>query len=222
MANLYKEYGHQEFTQRILGAVIDYQGEPHILNNVADLGEIVLAQKITGTPEKIQIDEVQIPMEFFENISCLKHPDLGYRAAAGGQFLSYYIKIPSAVRKGVHVGNDTLKDVVSSLTSYIQHYTNFEYRSFQSNYARALMIYRPNFTSLQKGLAQIKAGEIISFVVDNNFAVVPHTEEGKYLKILYKIREVGEIDVDGTIKFTTKWITPAWDSVMEQIRKRQE
>lgn len=217
MANLLKEYGMEEFSSRVMGCSIIYGGHPTITKKVTnhpDTGILtILGTQLLGTPEKFTREPVYIPVDYFTGMNSLQYPQLGYRVAAAGQYLAYMSRIPTAVRKGLHVSQ--LKVDVNRLSSALEYYTGFEMGYYDSAEVMALLALKPQLTSWQEGLKKVKAGEIISFVVDENFACVPSPDELKFMSILYRDRVIGHMDANGNIDIQAKQAKVAWLQVTE-------
>jgi hypothetical protein len=215
MGNLYKEYGVGEFQERVMGAVVNYEGRPFLTREVTNGGRTVAGTRITGeSVGRLKLEESSIPMSFFDTMENLRYPTLGYRTADNGEYLVYMSRRPSAVRKGLHPGRLSVSK--SALTDHIQHYLGRDFRQYGTAEALAFLVYHPTIMTLEEGLRKIKSKEIVSFLIDENFAIVPAANGTGYLTIYYKERIVGDVSENGTIALTSRWAKPAFDQVTKQ------
>jgi len=211
MGNILTEYGSEEFSERVIGAVVEYEGKPHLLTRLLSK-QVVQAIKIEGTPEKLKQEDVMLSTDIFTGMAMLKHPPLGYRSAAAGQYLAFFSKVPTPMRKGLHMDR-YLNVKVNELSKYLQSYTDISFQHYNVPEVKASLIWTDCFLPLHEGIKRMRGGELLSFVVDNNFAVVPDWKQTDNLVILYRDRAVGHIKPNGDIKFASKWVVGAWDSI---------
>lgn len=217
MTNLLKEYGMEEFGQRIMGCSIMYDGHPtqtsHVGTHPETGAKMIFAEQYIGTPERFAKREIMIAPDYFTGMMSLRYPQLGYRTAAAGQYLAYYSRIPTAVRKGLHLTQ--LKVEMSKLSRALEHYTGFDMEYYTNPSIQTMLIHKPVIMGWQEGLQKVKEGEIISFVVDENFAVVPSSHNKHYMMILYRDRMIGTLSEGGNIEIASVNAKAAWRQVTE-------
>ena len=214
MKNLLEEFGQDHFVNRVVGCSLMFDGNPCYTFGVDDYVKNVKARSISGTPEKIVSKEILIPVDFFTSETCLKHPQLGYRTAAKGQYIGYYYRVPTAVKKGLHMSQ--VKINVHPMTAALDHMLGFDHYFYQENLIKTFMAFKPEIISLQDGIKQVKNKEILSFIVDQNFLCVPSLKPDKYLMDIYhRERMIGHIGKDDSIKITADHASTAWKQVTE-------
>jgi hypothetical protein len=205
--NLIERLGAEYCGQRMQGTLFNYDGNTYEFSHVE--GKEVVAIKYTGKPEKVSTSVDRVPADIFQSWKALSWPVLGYRQAAGGQFLAR-VGRRGSVQRGLH--KDSLQVTMHPVC--IASAVNFrmEYDYFRRGEALIMMAMQPQYTKFSEGVQQVMKGAIPAFAVSADFAVAPN-EQVPFLEVLFRGRRIGEVSETGDVTITAEGIRPSWNAV---------
>jgi hypothetical protein len=192
--NMIQEVGNRHFFDRWAGCMFyDKDGKPNYIRGQAPDGVIVGV--IKGTASKPSMEEKILPNDMFQKLTMFKVPPLGWRATAEGRYMAFFNRNNKAYRRGV--GASSLQRWISPATQYLINTKNISKEFYDKEIATVALIMMPEYHSLQDGLRLMRSGDLFSFAVSANLAVIPDKDEGKAL--YFNTNKVGQIMKDGTL-----------------------
>jgi hypothetical protein len=197
--NLLKELGRAYMQQRFYGSMF-FDADKNVCyisedNSQWTMPDAVPIIKLSGTVEKPKTERIQMPGDFFTDLSVFATPTLGWRMAAQGRYLAHYSKVTRSNHRGLAPNN---------ITTYIAPSTQFlnthgsistEYYSRTSNVVQIIM--RPEFVTLKDGIEAMNKGDLFSFCISPTLAIMPEVNNTK--AIFFKTHKVGIVEEDGSI-----------------------
>ncbi len=206
MSNLLDELGAQYMVDRFSEcmfydadrrvSVIDSSLAPNW--NRDNVGVITL----TGDVSNVTQTRGAIPKEFFKDMSVFGAPDLGWRMAAQGKYLAHFRRNNKSYHRAVAAGRrSNLLRTLSPVTQYMVDSENLNEEYYNSMHVTTMLIMQPSFIPFRQGLELMRRGELLSFCVSPNIAVIPDTKGRQ--SILFNTARVAMVEADGEVKFTT-------------------
>lgn len=205
---LIERLGADYCTQRMNGTLFNHDGATYEFVEVS--GREVYCQKLTGTPEKPEVETAMVPGTVFKDWNALKWPTLGYRQAANGQVIML-VGRRNSVQRGLH--RQQLLPNVLPVTAACANQFGLDYHYFRQGAPLHLLVMQPKYTPFTEGMAAVMSGKMPAFVVSADFAVAPN-EQVEFLEILFRGRRVGTISESGNINIEADSILPSWNKAL--------
>lgn len=197
MTNLVQELGVERFRQKFGGSFFfDDEGLPCVINTVDNGGVSVGCTSVSGDVKNIRVNPKVLPSDFFASLATFKVPKLGWRMAYEGRYLAYLSRDNRSYHRGISQGNLTTD--LSALTKWLMRTNNFSV-PFSANKLCTLAL-RPEYMPLSEGIAAMRAGELLSFAVSPDIAVVP-SEDDTY-DVYFRQNQAGKIMPDDSLQVT--------------------
>lgn len=195
--NLVNEVGVSHFRERWESALFFNEGgDPCYINSEATwISGTVACSVVKGTASKPKLEDANNPYECFKDLTMFKTPALGWRMAANGRYLVYLRRNNKAYRRGVSLTHVTGWLAPSTQLLVSTGDLSKDFYSRQSS--RAMMIMKPEYMKLQQGLQAMRDGDVLSFAVSNNLAVIPDVDDK--VSVYFNMSKVGTIGLDGSI-----------------------
>jgi hypothetical protein len=208
--NLIERLGPEYCTQRLSGALFNYEGVVHEFGTVGT--KKVECTAYHGTPEKHEAKVALVPTSFFTDWGALRFPTLGYRQAAGGQML-FLLGRKGSVQRGLQLRQ--LQVHMHPVTIACAIHLGVDYHFHRTGGALILNTMQPQYTPFMEGLEAVMKGERPAFAVSADFAVAP-AEDVDFLEILFRGRRIGEVSEGGNVTITATGILPSWNKAINK------
>lgn len=156
----------------------------------------VRAISVVGTAEKHSKRELILPQDFFDDMNKFSIPTLGYRTAAEGRVMFYASPIVRAYKKGVCL--DAVRTDIAFHSRELMSAGAISSSYYSRPSTRAKMLLDPQYMSLSDGLRAMNDGDILSFALSPNLAIVP--SDGENYLVHCKNQIIGEVTPDGTVQ----------------------
>lgn len=200
--NLVSETGRDYFYDRFGGSY--FYGPDNVVcmidanaRNRSDTSIIV--QRLEGVKERVRKVRAEVPNDFFQDMSFLRAPPLGWRTAAKGKVLAYFSRNNHSYARGYNTKN--VSPTWASHSEFLQRYGNLNLAYFSQDEAKGKLVMEPEYMSLSAGLQEMNAGRIVAFAVNPDVAVIPESEETYAL--LGRMGQVGSVNAEtGAITMT--------------------
>lgn len=198
MSNLIKDLGVPYCNENLIGSLLFVEGVPHIINEITQRG--ISTTSFKGQISKPVLANVNLPVTILDKgFESLKYPRLGYRSAAKGKVLMELELIPN-FKRGLRP--DSLQVTFPAPITFLADKLAIDLNHYTRDNVKPLIVASEDYMSMQDGLAAIRKGDIYTFAVSHELAVIPAAIEGGYLEIVYRGRTVGEIAASGKVSGT--------------------
>lgn len=195
MANLIEKYGYDWFRNKFSSSYFMYKGIPaQILEVNEDEVLAQLAPRINGEVKRI-VTEVEA--DYFPDSTLFAVPELGYRHAQDGRYLTYVSRNNGSYHRGLSPGNTRLND---SEHTIILRDNGIPVPPL-SNHEKCNLIMEPTFIPFSRGIKLMLEGKIMSFAASPTIAVVPNYEDDGLL-IRMCSKDIGTVSPEGEVTFT--------------------
>lgn len=193
-SNLIDEVGTQYFAERFGGCMFfDAAKRPSFIDNSERWpnGKIKVGI-IVGPATKPTIETGYLPYSFFKNMSVFATPPLGWRSAAQGRYMVHMRR--RNTNNGYHRGiaPKLILPTFSPATEYLFQTGNISEEYYMRPSTVTALVMNPEYVSLKEGLPLMREGELFSFAVNPNIAVIPDVDEK--LGIYFNTKKVATID----------------------------
>jgi hypothetical protein len=121
---------------------------------------------------------------------------LGWRMAAEGRYLVHLSRNNHATINRA-VSNQVLRRFISPATQFLQDTDNISTEYYSRTAQAALMVMRPEYTSLKDGVEAMRAGELFSFCSSPVVAVIPDMDDSQ--AIYFNTHKAATLDSKGTL-----------------------
>lgn len=207
MTNLVQELGVDKFRQKFQGSFFfGEDGAPCVINSLSD--GMVNCTSVSGNVKAIRVSERAVPYAFFSSLAKFKVPKLGWRSAYEGRYLAYLSRDNRSYHRGISASNLTAE--VSPLTRWLMRSNNFG--AILSNNKLCILALCPEYLSLSEGVAAMRRGDLLSFAVSPDIAVIP-SEEDTY-DVYFRQNQAGKIMPDDSLQVTV----PLFASYLKELQ----
>lgn len=198
--HLIRELGESYFRERFASCMfLDLDGNAAYLNENSDwYDNQVPCFTVTGPASKPVIAESRLPYDFFKDLSVFAVPPLGWRAAAQGRYLVHFSRNNRSYHRAIapHI----LRRVVSPSTQYLLDTDSISSNYYERAAITVNLVMKPEYHTMQEGLALMRQGKLFSFCSSANVSVIPDTEGRQ--AIFFNTNRVGTVESNGTINCT--------------------
>ena len=181
----------------------DPEGRPSFVETAGRSG--VTVKSIVGNVGKLSTHTHSLPHEFFTGLEVFAVPELGWRGCQSGRFLARLERNNASYARGLTFGN--LRTYHHPLTNSMMNEGALSSGYYSQRGVMTKLVFDQEYLTLAEGLAQMRDGEALSFVVSPNMAVVAENDEsaGIYLGQ----RRIGTVGFDGTMNCTIPFVKEA-------------
>jgi hypothetical protein len=155
----------------------------------------IAVKRLTGDPESVVVENTSIVDSFFTDLSVFQVPPLGWRMAADGTYMACFRRNNKSYQRAVSPG--VLHRLVSPATAFLIDTDNVDDAYYQRHETTAALIMKPKFVAFREGLEKMRKGELFSFCVNFNLAVIP--ARGAQQTLLFNTTKVGLVKKDGEV-----------------------
>lgn len=213
--SLIRECGVDYFMDRFNGSMFfDPDGNPAYVDGSGSRSytrDSIPIVSVMGTCEKPTNTQGFLPSEFFKSFSTFQVPPLGWRQAAKGRYLTHFSRHNrSGVRRAIAV--DNVRRWTSPATNYLARSDNVSTSYYERPSSTIHLIMKPEFTPLQEGLAAMRKGDLFSFALSSNIAIIPEVDDA--FAIYFNTHKVGTISSNGELNCRVPIIN---DTLKEQL-----
>lgn len=156
----------------------------------------VQCTSIFGDIAKPQSEGIIIPETYFKDMSIFKTPPLGWRMANQGRYLAFFRRNNKVYRRGVCY--DILQRWEAPSTTFLLNTGSISKDFFSRIEPTALMIMEPKYTPLHEGIAAMRKGELYSFAVSPNIAVIPDVDDT--MALFFNTAKVGIVNKNNQVE----------------------
>jgi len=199
--NLIEELGVNFIRERFSESLfLDVDGSPCYINaKVRWEPKTVCAVKLSGSVDEVEKKTVNIPDDFFKDLSVFGTPPLGWRMNSDGTYVVHFSKNNRMNNTGYLRGlNPRNTDkFLSPATQYLIESENLKADKLDKIETSAFMIMKPTYKSFREGLKEMRNGNIFSFVSSPVLAVIPAEDQGQ--AIYFNTRLAAKIDKNGEL-----------------------
>lgn len=197
MSNLVKELGVDYMRERFAGCMFfDENGVPCYIDNTVTWPRLrVKAKSIRGEPENFTLEERSFPEGFFKDLSVFQTPPLGWRMSADGTYLVHFRRNNKSYQRAL--ATKVVQRTVSPSTNFLIDTENVDSTYYERPDTTIAMIMSPKYVAFREGIEKMQKGELFSFCVSPNLAVIP--EVGEQQAILFNTTRVGTIKKNGEV-----------------------
>lgn len=200
--NLVDYVGRNYFADRFKGCMFyDPQGRPaYIDNNRQWPRGAVSVNIVEGTADSYKVTETSLPHEFFKDMQILATPPLGWRMAGKGKYMVHLRRSNVGNRNGYQRGLNTriLEKTLSPVTEFMLDTDNLSEDPYVTEPAIVSMVMNPEYHRLKDGLELLREGELLSFCVNPNIAVIPDVNDN--VAVLFNTKKVATINQKNHVK----------------------
>lgn len=196
--NLVKELGVDYMRERFNGCMFyDDQGMPCYVDSSTVWPRLrVKARSIRGTPESFELEERSFPEGFFKDLSIFQTPPLGWRMSADGTYLVHFRRNNKSYQRAL--ATKVVQRTVAPSTSFLIDTENVDSMYFERPDTTVAMIMSPSYVTFREGIEKMKSGELFSFCVSPNLAVIPEVNDQQAL--LFNTTRVGTVTKKGAVR----------------------
>lgn len=174
MTNLIEQVGHKYFTTKFSGCMLLLPDSTAGWISGGSNERGVPVKKVCGSPEKFIETNELLPLDFFSGLEVFLTPQLGYRTSHSGRFLCYFSRNNTGYTRGVSSSN--LKSSYSPHTDLLVFLNKLPRNKIASNAFLSSVVLTPKFTPVTEGVERLNSGNILSFAVNPDIAVVPQSD----------------------------------------------
>lgn len=191
--SLIQEVGRDFFNRKYEGSFfLNDNNKPSILLRADDDGA-VHHREIGGSIDRLLVKERTVSADFFTGHETFSTPPLGWRCRSRGRIMSYFSRNNRGYHRGLCVGNLTLDH--SPMTRWMLQSGNVV--NDLSENTKCIMAMKPEYMPFLEGLAEMRAGKIVSFAASASLAVV--VDEADTFSIFFRQNKAGTVLPDNTV-----------------------
>jgi hypothetical protein len=193
--NLVQKLGNDFFNNKFRGSYFLHEGVLHSIDGATGRSVVAYAYHKDPRSEGVTTSGVSLSRDVFPDASPFRVPDLGWRAYDRGRGLVYMSRNNGSYHRGLSNGN--LVIATSAMTAALLR-RNAVLRYNPPQFAH--LAYFPEFLSFAEGMQKVRRGEIASFAVNHQVAVVPRGDGTMF--IMFRNTVAGTVDHNGTVTMT--------------------
>jgi hypothetical protein len=204
MTNLIESLGTDYFNQRFEGSMFrDPEGRPSFMEMASHNG--VSVKSLTGVVGKLSTVSHLLPHAFFSGLEVFAVPDLGWRSVQGGRFLARLSRNNQSYARGVTFSN--LRTYQHPMTTAMMEEGLLSSGYYAQRGVITKMVFDQEYLSLSEGLSLMREGDVLSFCISPNMAVVAEGDD--VAGLLLGDNKVGTVSYDGTINCSVPFLKEA-------------
>lgn len=150
---------------------------------------------VSGTPENAVGKSLQVPYDFFSDLSVFSVPPLGWRTAEDGCYLAHFRRNNKSYQRAV--APKVLLRTLSPATQFLVDTDNVSEHKYANPEALTALIMLPKYLPFREGLEAMRKGDLFSFCVNPNVAVIPNV--GKTQALYFNMTKVGVVNTAGEV-----------------------
>lgn len=136
-----------------------------------------------------------LPESFFKDLSVFHTPPLGWRMSEDGAYLAHFRRQNKSYQRAL--ATKVIQRTVSPATSFLIDTENLDGYSFSTKESTISLIMRPRYLNFREGLERMRNGDLFSFSVNCNLAVIPDVDDQQAL--LFNTTNVGIVKSNGEV-----------------------
>lgn len=195
--NLVQELGVDYVRQRFAGCMFyDENGTPCFVNGDRPWARLrVPISRVNGTPENHTVEDAVKPESFFKDLSVFHTPPLGWRMNADGTYMAHLRRNNKSYQRAL--ATRVIQRQVSPATSFLIDSGNLDLFYYDQPTTTIAMVMIPKFVAFREGVEAMRNGELFSFCVNPNLAVIPDVNDQQAL--LFNTTKVGVVKKNGDV-----------------------
>lgn len=197
MTDLVKELGVDYMRDRFGGCMFyDNERRPCYVDSGGAWGRgKVRVTVLEGPVEEVQANTVQVPETFFTDLSIFSVPPLGWRMAADGAYMAHFRRNNKSYQRALNP--KVALRTVSPATQFLIDTDNVDDQYYNRTDTTVALIMTPKYMAFREGIQRMKDGDLFSFCVTPNLAVLPAPDNKQ--AIYFNLTQVGMVEEDGGI-----------------------
>lgn len=195
--NLVKELGVQYMQDRF-GYCMFYNndGLPCYVDPTIAWGRGKVGVKMLEGPiEEVRSTSVQVPETFFTDLKVFSVPPLGWRMSSDGRYMAHFRRNNKSYQRAV--APKVMLRTLSPATQFLVDTDNVDDQYYNTVDGTVMLVMSPKYIRFREGLRQMREGELFSFAVTPNLAILPWTEGRQ--SIYFNTMQVGMVEENGDV-----------------------
>lgn len=200
MTNLVQELGVAYIKERFQECMfLTPEGSPAFINSSRPWPRGQVAITVAGgSPSAPTSTDAELPHGFFSSLSVFAAPPLGWRVSDDGKYLVNFWRNNRSYHRAIAPAN--LHRRFAPSTRWLLNTNNLSREVYDSSASTALLVMQPRYTQFREGLEKMRRGEVLSFAVNPNIAVIPEVDNQQ--AVLFNNNRVAIVRPDGELSFT--------------------
>lgn len=201
--NLIEEVGLDYFYDRFNGTMFEGpNGKPCFIGHNNGSRGVVSVKELEGPVNKCRATDITIPYSFFSSMAVFAAPEIGWRQAEKGKYLTYFSRNNGSYTRGLCRRN--LVTAFAPVSEWAMLRSLYPVAHYEQEATKVLLAMRPEFTPMNEGIKLMQAGKILSFAASHRLAVVP--DENDTMAILFNQQKVGIVTASGEIQCSIPFV----------------
>lgn len=200
--DLNTDLGNQYVREFLVGACFQIGDEAHWLRT-AD-ANVITVDSVNLKEHTPEFKRQKLPVSILKGFETFRYPKLGYRQTSSelGPIV-FSVSTTRSAHRGLRF--ELLKQTFLPVFNYLGG-SGMDGATIQSNASTMKNLFAPKFTPFTQGIAQLLAGEIAGFAVNEQVAVAVSCTRGgeREYDVYFRDRVVGSVSNKGSVTLSNK------------------